>query len=62
MEERTNPEPMPLERVASLFEAVGAEVSKVIVGQERLIEGVIVALFSEGSILLEVVPGLGKTL
>ena len=62
MEERTIPEPMPLDRVASLFEAVSAEVSKVIVGQKRLIEGVLVALFSEGNILLEGRPGLGKTL
>ena len=62
MEERTILEPMPLDRVASLFEAVSAEVSKVIVGQKRLIEGVLVALFSEGNILLEGRPGLGKTL
>ncbi len=62
MKDTTTPEPMELERVASLFEAVQAEVSKVIVGQERLIEGVLVALFAEGSVLLEGVPGLGKTL
>ncbi len=62
MEERTIPEPMPLDRVASLFEAVRAEVSKVIVGQEGLIEGVLVGLFAEGNILLEGRPGLGKTL
>ena len=62
MDERTIPEPMPLDRVASLFDAVRAEVSKVIVGQEGLIEGVLVGLFAEGNILLEGRPGLGKTL
>lgn len=62
MESTTSPPPLALERVAELFEATRAEVSKVIVGQERLIEGVLVALFSEGSVLLEGAPGLGKTL
>jgi MoxR-like ATPase len=53
---------MTLERVAELFERTRTEVSKVIVGQERLVEGVLVALLSEGSVLLEGAPGLGKTL
>ena len=62
MESTTSPPPLTLDRVAELFEATRAEVSKVIVGQERLIEGVLVALFAEGSVLLEGAPGLGKTL
>jgi len=62
MEDTNKPEPISLDRTASLFEATRAEVGKVIVGQERLIEGVLVALFSEGSVLLEGPPGLGKTL
>ncbi len=53
---------LPLNRVAGLFEATRKEVAKVIIGQEALIEGVLVALFSEGSVLLEGPPGLGKTL
>ncbi|HXV61663.1 MAG TPA: MoxR family ATPase [Vicinamibacteria bacterium] len=53
---------MTLDRARGLFDATRDEVSKVIVGQERLIEGVLVALFSEGSVLLEGAPGLGKTL
>jgi MoxR-like ATPase len=56
------PDAMPLPRVADLFERTRTEVAKVIVGQERLVEGVLVALFSEGSVLLEGAPGLGKTL
>jgi len=53
---------MELERVARLYEETLAEIGKVIVGQRALIEGVVVALFSEGSVLIEGVPGLGKTL
>jgi len=38
------------------------EVSKVIVGQESLIEKMLVALLADGHILIEGVPGLAKTL
>ncbi|MCF6158549.1 MAG: MoxR family ATPase [wastewater metagenome] len=37
------------------------EVGKVIVGQEEMVEGIIIALLSDGHILLEGYPGLGKT-
>ncbi len=40
---------------------VRAEVGKVIVGQPRVIEGVLTALLCGGHVLLEGVPGLGKT-
>jgi MoxR-like ATPase len=39
-----------------------AELGKVIVGQESVVEGTLVALFAGGHVLLEGVPGLGKTL
>jgi MoxR-like ATPase len=39
-----------------------SEVSKVIVGQDRVVEAVLVAILSGGHALLEGVPGLGKTL
>jgi MoxR-like ATPase len=38
------------------------ELSKVIIGQEKVIEQVLVAIFSRGHALLEGVPGLAKTL
>ncbi len=53
---------MEISRVETLFRAVLDEVGKVIVGQVELVEGVLVALFSEGSVLIEGAPGLGKTL
>jgi MoxR-like ATPase len=43
------------------FKRVRNEVSKVIVGYEEIIDGVIMSLLSNGHVLLEGVPGLGKT-
>ena len=53
---------VPVRRVADVFEKAKSEIGKVIVGQENLVEGTLVALFAEGSLLLEGAPGLGKTL
>jgi MoxR-like ATPase len=39
-----------------------AEISKVMVGQEALVERVLIGLLADGHILLEGVPGLAKTL
>jgi MoxR-like ATPase len=44
------------------FTRVRSEISKVIVGQDEIVEAVLVALFAGGHVLLEGVPGLGKTL
>jgi MoxR-like ATPase len=44
------------------FAAIREQVGKVIVGQELVIEDVLIALFAGGHCLLEGVPGLGKTL
>ncbi|NDB20358.1 MAG: ATPase, partial [Proteobacteria bacterium] len=41
---------------------VFSEVKQVIVGQDTLIERLLVALLARGHILLEGVPGLAKTL
>ncbi len=38
------------------------ELGKVIVGQEEVVEHILIAILSKGHILLEGVPGLGKTL
>jgi MoxR-like ATPase len=43
------------------FQKARDEVSRVIVGQENVIEGVLTAIFCGGNVLLEGVPGLGKT-
>jgi len=44
------------------FLRVKEEISKVIVGQQEIIEGVLICLFANGHVLLEGLPGLGKTL
>jgi len=44
------------------FQKLRSELSKVIVGQEEIIENVLVAFFAAGHVLLEGVPGLGKTI
>lgn len=38
------------------------EIGKVLVGQEAIVEGTLIAIFANGHVLLEGVPGLGKTL
>src|SRR5256712_5615348 len=43
------------------FNRVKEEVSKVIVGYGEIIDGVIMSLLASGHVLLEGVPGLGKT-
>jgi MoxR-like ATPase len=44
------------------YAALRAELGKVIVGQDSVVEGTLIALFAGGHVLLEGVPGLGKTL
>ena len=48
--------------VASLMERILYEVKKVIVGQDRFLERVLVAVLAQGHLLVEGVPGLAKTL
>ena len=43
------------------IEAVKKEVAKVVVGQEKMIDSLLIALLCEGHILIEGVPGLAKT-
>ena len=43
------------------FQRLRESVGRVIVGQQRVIEGVLTAIIAGGNVLLEGVPGLGKT-
>ncbi len=47
---------------ADLMERILYEVKRVVVGQDRFLERVLVALLAEGHLLVEGVPGLAKTL
>jgi MoxR-like ATPase len=53
---------MQPEQFNQTFKQLEAEVRKVIVGHDDVIRKVLVAFFSGGHVLLEGVPGLGKTL
>ncbi|MGE5591797.1 MAG: AAA family ATPase [Bacillota bacterium] len=53
---------MPAADVKTVADRLRQALSGVILGQEDAIDQVLVALFSQGHILLEGVPGLGKTL
>jgi MoxR-like ATPase len=53
---------MQLDQVAQIAESMRSELSKVIVGQEPVLDQTIVALLSGGHVLLEGPPGTAKTL
>jgi MoxR-like ATPase len=48
--------------VSTLMEQVLYEVKKIVVGQDRFLERVLVAILAQGHLLVEGVPGLAKTL
>src|SRR2546423_2034407 len=50
------------EQFSQRYETLRAEVARVIVGHEEIVEGVLICLLAGGHGLLEGVPGLGKTL
>jgi MoxR-like ATPase len=52
---------MDADGFAALAERVEREIRRVIVGQDRMLKDVLAGLFAEGHVLLEGVPGLGKT-
>jgi MoxR-like ATPase len=49
-------------RVEEAAQQIRQEVAKAVVGQGRLVEHVLVAIFADGHVLLEGVPGVAKTL
>lgn len=53
---------MNLEQLGVELRRIETEVSRVLVGQESLVEHVLVGLVARGHVLIEGVPGLGKTL
>jgi MoxR-like ATPase len=50
-----------LQQVTQQLQQVRDEIGKVIVGHDNVVEGVLIALITGGHVLLEGVPGLGKT-
>ena len=52
---------MPLTDVRALADAIRAEIAKAIVGQDSMVDMLLVAMLSEGHVLLEGPPGTAKT-
>ncbi len=50
-----------LQQAVARLDLVRAEIGKVIVGQQDVVDGVLICLLAGGHVLLEGVPGLGKT-
>src|ERR1051325_11858082 len=50
-----------LQGVVSRLDRVRAEIARIIVGQQDVVDGVLICLLAGGHVLLEGVPGLGKT-
>ncbi len=57
----SEPVPTSLSDVRNLAEAIRTEVAKAVVGQTETVEHLLIALFSQGHVLLEGPPGTAKT-
>lgn len=51
-----------LTEITRVFQDIHQELDKAVKGQDALIDHLIIAIFSEGHVLIEGIPGLGKTL
>ena len=51
-----------IEKESSFIDLLNLEIKKVIIGQQHMVESLMIGLLSNGHILLEGVPGLAKTL
>ena len=63
--EKHAPESSIQERIAqasAIANRMRAEIGKALIGQEQVVEQILIALFAAGHVLIEGVPGLGKTL
>mgnify|MGYP006290536027 CR=1 FL=1 len=60
--EKTQKDTEKLEQLSHSLDKVRTEIGKVIIGQKKIIEELLISLFSRGHCLLIGVPGLAKTL
>ncbi|WP_061237634.1 MoxR family ATPase [Ectopseudomonas composti] len=58
----SNPQMQQRQRASQLAQALRAELRKAVIGQSAVIDDVLTALIAGGHVLVEGVPGLGKTL
>ena len=62
MDDKNNTLEASVEQAGELLQQTFQEVSRRIVGQKEMLEGMMTGLLTEGHVLLEGVPGLAKTL
>lgn len=62
MTEKIRPTKEQIEEASDSVGRIKSEISKAIIGQDAIIDQVLVGLFTAGHVLVEGVPGLGKTL
>ena len=53
---------IPLEELKSAVESLKSQLSKIIIGQEKFIDLLIIGLLADGHVLIEGVPGVAKTI
>ncbi|HHL18349.1 MAG TPA: MoxR family ATPase [Thiothrix sp.] len=53
---------MQLEQASQLIAEIKTEIGKAVIGQKKVIDETLIALIAGGNVLIEGVPGLGKTL
>ena len=58
----TIPNPTPFSHAAEILQRLRDEIAKAMVGQRDVVELLLIAIVASGHVLIEGVPGLGKTL
>jgi MoxR-like ATPase len=53
---------VPIDTFERIFTAMRTQVARVLLGQDEIVEEVLLAILARGHVLIEGVPGLGKTL
>lgn len=62
MTEQSPASSTPFDQAYQLLHSLRAEIQKVLIGQDTIVDQVLIALIAKGHVLIEGVPGLGKTL
>ncbi|ATL46408.1 magnesium chelatase [Chitinophaga caeni] len=62
MEENTTLQPNAFETMSNTIQNIKDEISKVVIGQDALIDMLLVGIIAKGHLLVEGVPGVAKTL
>ncbi|MCA9216588.1 MAG: AAA family ATPase, partial [Planctomycetales bacterium] len=57
-----NDDILAVEEISDAYRAIREQIGRVIVGQESVVDQILIALFANGHCMLVGVPGLAKTL